>query len=273
MIARVAVFAPVERTRSTIACRRRSPRSASARACGRRSAGARSRASWWRSIRPTPSADAKPLVARGRRAAGRRRPGGAGGVGGRVLLRAARRGHAPDAAGRRRGAGASATLALTDEGQRAADGPVGGARADGAARARRRGARAARRHLAAGQRRKGEPAPQALRALVERGLVHDRGGGVDARRAHRDDRALAAPLDAAARAAGVRARASSAARSTTASPRRARSRSRRCAQADARAGEHVRALVEAGPGDRRDARAGRRSVRRRAHRARRRRRR
>ena len=54
MIARVAVFAPVERAfdyRVPAALHA----SAWARACGCRSAGARSRAWWWRSIRPTPS--------------------------------------------------------------------------------------------------------------------------------------------------------------------------------------------------------------------------
>ena len=267
MIARVAVFAPVER-----AFDYRVPptlrRSAWARACGRRSAGARSRASCSRSIRPTPSRDAKPLA----------RVVDAPPVGGDLVALAAWVAEyycAPlgevlrlmlPAGGAAR---ARRTLALTDEGTRAAAGLCGALEPlalqglDGEARAllaRSRAATAKRRATARRRRRR-------CARWSSAGSSTRRRGGVDARGAHRHaSLRVAAPLDDGGARGGVRARraarrdldriaAAGTHRAVGAAPgRRARRRSR----ARARRG---------GAGRDRDARAGQRSVRRRARRS------
>ena len=136
------------------------------------------------------------------------------------------------------------TCALTDEGTRAATGlsaalePVALQGLDGEARALL-GA------IARGEP-KGEPAAKALRALVERGARHRRRGGVDARRARRDD--LARRAAARRRRARGRVRARQEARRDLRSHRRRRHRSAVGAarRRTPRAGEHARALVEAG---------------------------
>ena len=135
------------------------------------------------------------------------------------------------------------TLALTDEGSRAATGlsaalePVALQGLDGEARALLAA-------IAAGEA-KGEPAGKALRALLERGLVT-----VDeavSTRAARTDTIVrvAAPLDGEARAAafGRAKKRGEIYERIAAAGTIALSALR---QADARAGEHVRALVEAG---------------------------
>ena len=240
MIARVAVFAPI-RARVRLRGARRGAVAVGARVWA--PFGGRTLEGVVVAVDPPDAvADAKPLAQRRRRAAHRRRSDGAGGVDGRLLSGAARRGDAAHAAGGRRGARA-AHVALTDEGTRAATGlsaalePVALDGLDGEARAllgalARGAARASRR-----PRRCTRSSSAALVIVDE--AVSTRGA-----RATTILR-VAQPLDGDARAAAfgrARKRGEIYDRIAAAGTERCR----RCAQANPRAGEHARALVEAG---------------------------